>query len=194
MRFRGITPPMQTPDPTDPWPVPNVSSPQRFVRMLLLFEDLSAGMRAGIALKHLGRAVRRKVALSVLKCSFAGLPKNRVRLADAKEPDIVWLAGHGNRPWPASAFLHLTHWLERRQLSPGVLVLSFDPSTRASPQADSLISKVTELAASHRAALYLDFADTSVGTWTEMLEAAATPISLLPGQMATTRPPRQPTI
>jgi hypothetical protein len=99
------------------------------VEVLLVYEDLSTGLRAREAFERVARQLELEADFEVELWKFDLLREPALlELAanDAATADIVFLSAHGQGELPGTVHLWLGHWLERRVGAPCALVILTD--------------------------------------------------------------------
>jgi hypothetical protein len=95
----------------------------------VIYEDLSAGLRAKRVFEHLGCLLDFEMGfeLTLLRADILSESDFTQRTAqEAKAADILFLSGHGQRELSAAVKQWFLHWLAYRAGQPRALAVSFD--------------------------------------------------------------------
>jgi len=111
------------------------------LNVLLLYEDVKAGMRAKQLVDQLVEHVNLVVSFRLDLRRFDLLPTDGVRVADADEAlqsDILVLAAHGYDDLPPRVWAWLDSWFGSGPQQPRALVMSLDERARNSAIASQI--------------------------------------------------------
>ena len=124
---------------------PGAQEGGQHLAVLLVYEDLSTGLRARHAFEGVVRQLELEADfdLKVWKFALLGEPALLEQAAkEAEEADIVFLAAHGDAELPVAIKLWLARWLAHKGREPCALAVSLDPSAGDAPAAGRMVESL----------------------------------------------------
>jgi hypothetical protein len=118
------------------------------LEVLVVHEDLPAGLRAKEAFSNLENQVETSFLISL--CRFGMLEDVELAetaLQQAKRADIVFLSWQGDRKLPPAVWNWLLRWLETREFKPCALVVSLDSSDKDSLKSNPTLNFLRDITA-----------------------------------------------
>jgi len=130
---------------------------------MLIYEDLSTGLRAKRVLEHAARQFPMAPNFNLAIWRFDVLREPRWRntaLHEASEAVIGVVSAHGQQDLPKIAKGWLKHWLKRKGDESRALIISFDDTSRDSASAAQTISWLQQEARARDVVVLPHFGDT----------------------------------
>lgn len=146
------------------------SSDEETIRLdvLLMHEDLAAGLRAKRALDQVLARLKRKVEfrLHLWKFDLLNEPELQVQaLKDARRSSIVVLAVHACAELPVTVRTWLRQWTQTRFKLPRALVVSLDSATTTRSSFNAVLHYARAMAGSAGADLFPHYSETPQAGW-----------------------------
>lgn len=112
------------------------------VDVLLIYEDLSTGLRARRAFEEAVQRIEMPADFKVDLWRFDLLWESALReaaLKQAAKAGVLVISAHGRTELPATVQVWLSQWLERKDDQPCALVLSLDQEIEGTPSAKRIL-------------------------------------------------------
>jgi hypothetical protein len=141
---------------------------------MLIYEDLSTGLRAKRVLEHAARLLPTAPNFKLAIWRFDLLREpcwHRTALNEASVAVIGVVSAHGRRDLPEVVSDWLQQWLKRKSEEPRALIVSLDDISRESDSAAQTISWLQTEARARDVAVFPHFGDTA--RWDDGLAANA---------------------
>jgi hypothetical protein len=152
---------------------------------VLIYEDLSTGLRAKWMLECVARLVPGTSHFNLAMWRFDLLRESTMHetaLQEASTAVIVLLSAHGARNVPEAVTIWLEQWLGQKSEDPCALIISLDENSRDSASAIQMISSLQSGARATDVALFPHFSGTPAcdgGPTVEDIQRAHTVVATL---------------
>ena len=144
------------------------------LEVLLMHEDLSAGLRAKQALDQVSRRLEPKAELRINLWNFDLVSDPAIQelaVQEAARADIVFLSAVGVWKLPAPVHAWLQQWLVRRRHATCALVVSLDARAQNSVSASRLLDSVRQVAEPAGVDVFPHFGTALPAGWERPLQA-----------------------
>lgn len=143
----------------DPRELENSAAPCH-LKVLLVYDDISSGLRAKAALDRLTERLPTEgvCRLDPWKLNLLDYPQLQHDAAQAAaRADIVLLSFHGDRPLPSAVKIWLELWMKKQNKSHQALGVLFDVDHRTAPETMETTLHLYRAAQQARAKMFLGF-------------------------------------
>jgi hypothetical protein len=143
------------------------------LNVLLIYEDLSTGLRARWAFEQTARQLEGEADFYVDLWKFDLLcePALLQRAAnDAAKADIVFLSAHGQGELPGTVNVWLKQWLERRGGEPCALAVLLDEGAGDNAAADQALQALQAMALAGGVQVFLNAGEALQTRWQSALD------------------------
>ena len=141
---------------------------RRWLDVLLMYQDISTGLRARRLLDHVAISLKLEVDFRVSLWKFDLLREPALleqATEEAAKADLVFFSAHGPRDVPAAVNLWFQRWLGRKTGEPCALPVLLDLNSRDTAATNLLLETLRALAGPAGVDVFFDPADTPLAEW-----------------------------